>query len=114
MPTPAPKELKLYYNIGEVAEMLQVSETLLRFWETQFPQIKPKKTGRNIRRYSKSDIEQLRVIHHLVKVRGLKIAAAREVLKKNKEGTQQTLEVIDRLRGIRAELASWQKALDSM
>ena len=52
------KELKLYYSIGEVAKMFNVSETLLRFWEKQFPQISPRKSGRNIRQYSKEDIEE--------------------------------------------------------
>ena len=61
------KELKLYYSIGEVAEMLGVSETLLRYWEKEFPTITPKKSGRNIRQYSQEDIEQVRLIHHLVK-----------------------------------------------
>ena len=64
------KELKLYYSIGEVAEMLGVSETLLRYWEKEFPTITPKKSGRNIRQYSQEDIEQVRLIHHLVKVKG--------------------------------------------
>ena len=60
------KELKLYYSISEVAEMFQVNETLLRFWEKEFPQqIKPKKTGRNIRQYTKEDIEQIRTIYNL-------------------------------------------------
>lgn len=70
------KELKLYYSIGEVAEMLGVSETLLRYWEKEFPTITPKKSGRNIRQYSQEDIEQVRLIHHLVKVKGMKLAAA--------------------------------------
>lgn len=99
------KNLKLYYSIKEVAEMFDVNETLLRFWEKEFPkQIHPKKAGRNIRQYSKEDIEEIRVVYNLVKVRGLKIAAAREVLKKNKEGAQQTGEVVERLKAIRAEL----------
>lgn len=67
------KELKLYYSIGEVAEMLGVSETLLRYWEKEFPTITPKKSGRNIRQYSQEDIEQVRLIHHLVKVKGMKL-----------------------------------------
>ena len=100
------KDLKLYYSISEVAQMFDVNETLLRFWEKEFPQISPKKGGRNIRQYTKDDIEKIRTIYNLVKVRGLKISAAREVLRKNKEGTMQTIEVIDRLRAIRAELAN--------
>jgi DNA-binding transcriptional MerR regulator len=104
MPLNPNKELKLYYSISEVAQMFDVNETLLRFWEKEFPQISPKKTGRNIRQYRKEDIEQIRTIYNLVKVRGLKISAAREALKKNKEGVEQSTEVVDRLRALKAEL----------
>ena len=108
------KDLKLYYSIGEVAQMFDVNETLLRFWEKEFPQITPKKSGRNIRQYTKDDIEQIRTIYNLVKVRGLKISAAREALKKNKEGTMQTIEVIERLQAIKAELQSIKKGLSGL
>ena len=104
MPLNPNKELKLYYSISEVAQMFDVNETLLRFWEKEFPQISPKKTGRNIRQYRKEDIEQIRTIYNLVKVRGLKISAAREALKKNKEGVEKSTEGVDRLRALKAEL----------
>ncbi len=100
----ANKDLKMYYSISEVAQKFGVSETLLRFWEKQFPQIKPRKSGRNIRQYSKEDIEQVGLIYNLVKVRGLKLAAAREALNKNRSGVQQVAEVITKLKVIRAEL----------
>ena len=74
------KELKLYYSIGEVAEMLGLSETLLRYWEKEFPSITPKKAGRNVRQYSQEDIDQLRLVRHLVKDKGMKLAAARKAL----------------------------------
>ena len=105
------KELKLYYSISEVAQIFDVTETLLRFWEKEFPQISPKKTGRNVRQYTKEDIEQIRLVYNLVKVRGLKIAAARDVLKKNKEGMVQTVEVVERLRALKAELQSIRREL---
>jgi DNA-binding transcriptional MerR regulator len=88
------KELKLYYSIGEVAQQFGVAETLLRFWEKEFPQIAPKKSGRNIRQYTKDDIEQIRLVYNLVKVRGLKISAARELLRKNKEGVMHVIQGI--------------------
>ncbi|MBQ7539691.1 MAG: MerR family transcriptional regulator [Bacteroidaceae bacterium] len=107
--------LKLYYSIGEVAEMFDVNETLLRFWEKEFPQqINPKKSGRNIRQYTKEDIEKIRTIYNLVKVRGLKLAAARNLLKKNKEGVQQQTEVVERLRDIRSELVALKETLTSL
>ncbi len=94
--------------------MFDVSETLLRYWEKEFPSIAPRKSGRNIRQYSKEDIEQIRLIHNLVKVRGMKLAAAREALKKNKAGTQQTVEVMERLKAVREELLQIKKELDGL
>lgn len=108
------KELKLYYSISEVAEMFDVSETLLRYWEKEFPTISPRKSGRNIRQYTKEDIEEIRLIHNLVKVRGMKLAAARESLKKNRAGVLQTTEILDRLEWIREELLKIKKELDDV
>ena len=89
------KDLKLFYTIGEVAEMF-------------------KKGGRGVRRYTKDDIEIIRVIYNLVKVRGLRIDAAREVLRKNHEGTVKTTEVVDRLRALRAELVELKAEMGAM
>ena len=108
------KDSKMFFSIKEVADMFNVNETLLRYWEREFPQISPKKAGRGVRFYSKDDIEQIRTIYDLVKGRGLKLAAARELLKKNKEGTQQTLEVVKRLKEIREELVTMKKAVEGM
>lgn len=107
------KDLKLFYSIAEVSEMFDVPETTLRFWERQFPkQIAPRKIGRNIRQYTAGDLDQIRIIYNLVKVRGLKLAAARELLKKNKTGTRQESEVLTRLQNLRAELVSIKEELD--
>ena len=108
------KDSKMFFSIKEVADMFNVNETLLRYWEREFPQSSPKKGGRGVRFYSKDDIEQIRTIYDLVKGRGLKLAAARELLKKNKEGTQQTLEVVKRLKEIREELVTMKKAVEGM
>ena len=105
------QDLKLFYSIHEVAEQFGVSESLLRFWETEFPLLKPHKAGRNIRQYTREDIETLRVIYNLVKVRGLKLSAARKLLKTNKEGENKTTEVIDRLKEIRENLVSLNKSI---
>ena len=105
--------IKQFYSIGEVAAMFEVNETTLRFWEKEFPQIAPQKMGK-ARRYTKADVEQVRLVHGLVKVRGLKIAAARELLKKNKTGMAQTVEVVDRLRKVKAELQALREELGCM
>ncbi len=108
------KELKLYYSISEVAEMIGVTETLLRYWEKEFPTIKPKKSGRNIRQYTMEDIEQIRLIHHLVKVKGMKLSAARSALKNTREEVERNLEVIDRLETVREELVAFKKELEAL
>ena len=105
------KDLKKYYSIHEVAKMYNVSESLLRFWETEFPQLKPRRAGRDIRQYSKDDVKLVGVIHDLVKRRGLKLSAARDVLRKNKEGAYRSNEAIDTLKAIRAQLVELRKNL---
>ncbi len=108
------KQLKLYYSIGEVAKMFGVSETLLRYWETEFPMIAPKKSKRNIRQYRKEDIENIRVIYHLVKEKGMTLAGAKQAMKGGKVGTQKTVDVIDRLKGIRQELLEIKRSFDML
>ncbi|MBQ7742491.1 MAG: MerR family transcriptional regulator [Bacteroidaceae bacterium] len=98
------KDLKKYYSIQEVAKMYDVNESLLRYWETEFPQLKPKRAGRDIRQYSKDDVKLIGVIHDLVKRRGMKLAAARDVLRKNKDGAYRSNEAIETLQAIRAQL----------
>lgn len=107
------KDLKLYYSINEVAQMLGVTETLLRFWEKEFPQLKPKRAGRGVRQYSREDIDQLKLIYHLVKERGMTLPGARQRLKNNKEATERNFEIVDRLRTIRDELMNMKLALDA-
>ena len=75
------KELKLYYSISEVAKMFDVNESLLRFWEKEFPIIKPKKNAKGTRQYRKEDIENIRLIYHLVKEKGMTLLGARQKLK---------------------------------
>lgn len=106
------KKLKLYYSIGEVADMFNVNESLLRFWEKEFPQIAPKKAGRNIRQYREEDIETIRLIYHLVKEKGMTLPGARQRLMDNKEETTRNFEVVSRLKEIKEELLAIRKELD--
>ncbi|MBQ6965977.1 MAG: MerR family transcriptional regulator [Bacteroidaceae bacterium] len=99
------KDLKMYYSISEVAQMFNVTETLLRYWEKEFPNIKPQKAGRGIRQYTKTDLEQVRLVHHLVKERGMTLQGARDMIKRDKSGgVNRQVEVIERLRAIRSDL----------
>ena len=108
------KELKLYYSISEVAQMFNVTETLLRYWEKEFKNIHPKKANRNIRQYTKDDIEEVRAVYHLVKEKGMTLEGARRILKNSKDGTSKVSEVSDRLKLIREDLVSIKKELDSV
>ena len=108
----ADKELKLYYSISEVAKMFGVNESLLRYWEKEFPMIAPKKAGGNIRQYRKEDIENIRLVYHLVKEKGMTLAGAKQRLKMNKETAMNTAEILERLKEIKKELLSMRKELD--
>lgn len=107
------KDLKLFYSIKEVADMFQVNESLLRYWEKEFPQLNPQKAGRGIRQYSKEDIEQIKLIYHLVKERGMTLDGARQRLSKNKGATSKRVEVLEKLKDVRERLASMRDALDA-
>lgn len=95
--------------------MLGVSASMLRFWEQEIPMLKPQ-TIRNtkIRQYTKKNIENLRTVYNLVKVRGLKISAAKNALKNNPEVVSKTSDVIQQLMEIRSELAEMRKSLNQL
>lgn len=114
MPVSTEKNLKVYYSIREVAAMFDVNESLLRYWEREFPHLKPKTSGNKVRQYTEKDIEQIRLIYNLVKVRGFKIAAARKMLNENRSGAEKSAEVIERLMLLREELQQMKKQLDSL
>ena len=107
------RRLKTYYSIKEVAEMFELNESTLRYWETEFPFLKPKTSGTaKIRQYQEKDLEQIRLIHNLVKVRGFKIASAREMLTKNRQGVQKTADALQTLIELREDLQILKKHLE--
>ena len=108
------KNLKMYYSIGEVAKMFNVNESLLRYWEKEFPLISPRKVGGNVRQYRKEDIENIRLIYHLVKEKGMTLQGAKKRLKTNREQTVNTSEILDKLKFLREELVELRNALDSL
>ena len=103
---------KRYYTIGEVAEHFSVSTSLIRFWEGQFDTIKPRKNKSGVRQYTKEDIEALRTIYHLVKVKGYTLAGAQEVLK-GKPKAGDTVQVIESLKAVRQFLDDLKASLQS-
>ena len=109
------KNLKLYSSIKEVAEMFDLNESTLRFWETEFPYLKPKTSGPNkVRQYTQKDIEQIKLIHNLVKVRGFKLAAAKKIITANRDGADKKADVLSRLMAVRDDLQALKKQLDGL
>ena len=107
------QERKLYYSIKEVAQMVGINAPTLRFWEKEFKEIAPQKNQKGIRFYRKEDIEQIRLVQYLLKVRGMTLAGARQKLKDNKDETVNQVEIYNRLDQIRSELLSLIDALDA-
>ena len=105
---------KVYYTIKEVAEMFSVKESLLRFWESEFPQLKPQTVGNKVRQYTQKDIDMGGVIYNLVKVRGFKIAAARKMLNENRTGAEQSEKILNTLISVREELTLLKNQLDRL
>ncbi|MDR1757798.1 MAG: MerR family transcriptional regulator [Bacteroidales bacterium] len=76
-------EEKQFYSIGETAKMFNVSESLLRFWEEEFDLLCPFKNKRGVRFFSRKDLEIIRTIHYLTKIKGYTLKGAKERLKSN-------------------------------
>ncbi len=105
---------KKYYKIREVAEILNIPASTLRFWENQFTIIKPKRNEHGTRFYTPSDIETIKMVHFLVKEKGLKLDAAQEQIKHNHSGVSRKHQAIERLRSIRGELQNMLNALNKI
>lgn len=95
---------KEYYKIKDVAEMLSIPQSTLRFWEKEFPEISPRRSSTGLRYYTPEDIETIRIIHYLIRTKGLKLEAAKEQMRINRSNVSRRLEVISRLERIRGEL----------
>ncbi|MBQ7362321.1 MAG: MerR family transcriptional regulator [Bacteroidaceae bacterium] len=110
------RDHKLYYSIGEVAAEIGVNESTLRYWETVFKQIAPKKGTNGVRRYTKEDLRMVKLVHHLVKEKGMTLVGAQSYLKGQgkMEETEVNATVIERLRAIRAELVGLRDALGEL
>lgn len=108
------KNLKLYYSIKEVARMMGVSESMLRFWEKEIPMLKPKTTTGNVRQYTEADIANVKAVYNLVKVRGFKLAAARKMLRENRAAVDDNARMIESLIRVRDELKEIKKHLDGL
>ena len=104
MPYKKPEIKKLYYSIGEVAEIFDVNTSLIRFWEKEFDIIKPKKNAKGNRMFTEADVNNFFIIYHLVKERGFTLQGAKEKLKNNKEDTINQIEIVKSLSEVKSFL----------
>jgi len=92
---------KIYYSIGEVAELFNVAPSLIRFWESEFDLIQPKKNRKGNRQFTKEDIENVRTIYHLVKQKGFTLQGAKEMLRNDTQAVRDKMEMYESLKKIR-------------
>jgi len=105
---------KVYYKIGEVAEMFNVNTSLIRYWEQEFKIIKPKKSSKGTRLFTKRDIDNFRIIHELVKVKGMTIQGANDFIDRTeKENNFEKVDVLNTLHRTKSMLLEIKNILDS-
>jgi len=104
MPYKEKKVEKLYYSIGEVAEMLDVPVSTIRFWENEFDILKPMKNKKGNRLFTPADIRNLKMLHHLVKEEGMTLAGAKKKLSEKFADTDYKFEINESLQKIKSML----------
>lgn len=104
---------KLYYSMGEVAEMFDVNQSLLRHWESQFPILRPKRNKKGNRLFTPQDVEHLKQIYHLVKECGMTLEGAKRAMRgqRSGRGVSRDVELMERLQRIRALLVEVREEL---
>lgn len=112
MPYKETETIKIYFSIGEVAKMFDVNPSLIRFWEKEFDIIQPKKNKKGNRLFTQLDIENFKVIYHLVKEKGFTLQGAKAKLKEGKSETLDNMDLIKKLENIKASLLELQKNLN--
>ena len=111
MPYKEKETSKLYYTIGEVSEMFDVNTSLIRFWEKEFDILKPKKSKKGNRLFTKDDVDNFKLIHHLVKERGFTLNGAKDKLKKHKFEAIKEVEMVQSLEKVKKFLLALKKEL---
>lgn len=96
---------KIYYSMGEVAEMFDVNQSLIRHWESKFDCLKPHKNAKGNRMFTEADVERLKQIYHLVKERGMTLKGAAKVLRQSSQDElKRETELLERLQKVRSLL----------
>ena len=97
---------KRYYSIGEVAKAFDVNASLIRFWDSEFDILKPKKNAKGNRMFTPEDVKNLQLIYHLVKERGFTLEGARTHLKEGQKKTSDKFDIISKLEAIKTQLTN--------
>lgn len=105
---------KKFYKIGDVSKILGIPESTLRYWETQFTIIRPRRSQKNVRYYTPQDIEIISKVYYLVKEKGLKLDAAQAQIRHNRDGVDKRFDAIEQLKSIKEQLVAFQSALDEL
>lgn len=103
---------KKYYKISEVSEILGVPASTIRYWENEFPEISPFRSVSNQRYYTPEDIEALRIIYFLLKIKGLKLEAAKEQMRLNRTNISRKAAIVEKLLDVKEELQMMLKSLE--
>ena len=102
---------KLLYTMGEVTEMFDVNASLIRYWESKFDCIKPQKNKKGNRLFTPSDIENFKLIYHLVKEKGMTLEGANNTMKRRGKKLHKEVSILERLQNIRAMLVEVRESL---
>ena len=104
---------KMFFSMGEVSEMFDVNPSLIRFWEKRFDVLKPHKNAKGNRLFTPEDVENLKLIYHLVKEKGMTLSGAEKYIKDNKHVLRRDVQILDYLGRIRATLLEIKSELGS-
>lgn len=94
----------MFFSMGEVSEMFDVNPSLIRFWEKRFDVLKPRKNAKGNRLFTPEDVENLRLIYHLVREKGMTLGGAEKYIKDNKNSLRRDVQILEHLGRIRAAL----------
>lgn len=101
MPYKARPIEKLYFTIGDVAKKFGVATSLIRYWEQEFENIRPKKNSRGNRKYTKEDVKEIETVYHLVKEKGYTLQGARELIDSRKSEVENQKDILDSLNKVK-------------
>ncbi|MFR9620196.1 MAG: MerR family transcriptional regulator [Rikenellaceae bacterium] len=108
---------RIYYTMGDVTEMFDVNASLIRHWESSFDIINPTRNNKGNRLFSQQDVDNLKLIYHLVKERGMTLSGARQALRKGSISGGSSIErdarIMEHLQSVRAQLVEMKSLLSS-